>query len=306
MFQYKFSVPDRKKYRVIVHTDCKNEADDQFALAHELMTPKFIVTGIVAGHFDKHPQDYGEGHTVDASYQEIFKILNLMGLEEEYKNKVYKGAVCAIPDEKVPIISEGAKYIIEEAMKDDPHPLFIICQGAITDLACAILMKPEICDRMTAIWIGGGAYPEGGEEFNLWNDIAAANVVFKSSMPLWQIPMNVYKQISVTLAELQYKVQPCSALGNYLFQQMADYNLKNAEQDIWPHGECWGLGDQAGIAVLLEELEAVNYELIPAPIVNKEMKYIHNQKNRLIRVYKRVDARFTMEDFYAKLNINFS
>ena len=50
--KYHFSVPDPKRVRMIVHTDCKNEADDQFALVHHLLTPKFIVKGIVAGHFD--------------------------------------------------------------------------------------------------------------------------------------------------------------------------------------------------------------------------------------------------------------
>lgn len=51
MWKYAYQVPENKKIRVIVHTDCKNEADDQFALAHHLMTPKFDVRGIVAGHF---------------------------------------------------------------------------------------------------------------------------------------------------------------------------------------------------------------------------------------------------------------
>ena len=34
MWKYAYQVPENKKIRVIVHTDCKNEADDQFALAH--------------------------------------------------------------------------------------------------------------------------------------------------------------------------------------------------------------------------------------------------------------------------------
>lgn len=305
MFQYLFEVPDEKKYRVIVHTDCMNEADDQLALAHHLLTPKFLVTGIVAGHFDSYPQIYGKANTMEASYQEILHILSLMGVREEYGGRVFRGACGSLPGEREPVASEGAEYIIREAMREDPHPLFIVCQGAVTDLASAILMKPEICSRMTAVWIGGGPYPCGGEEFNLWNDIAAANVVFQSSMPLWQIPMDVYKQISVTLAELQYRVAPCSEIGNYLFTRMAEYNTRMGGEKIWPHGECWGLGDQAGITVLLEELEAVNYDWIPAPVVDEDMHYIHHQNNRPIRVYRRVDARFTMEDFYAKLAIQF-
>ena len=34
MKHYHFIVPEQKRIRVIVHTDCKNEADDQYALAH--------------------------------------------------------------------------------------------------------------------------------------------------------------------------------------------------------------------------------------------------------------------------------
>ena len=65
-WNYAFTVPDQKKVRMIVYTDCKNEADDQFALAHHLMTPKFLVKGIVAGHFNGNPQEWGEGHTAEA------------------------------------------------------------------------------------------------------------------------------------------------------------------------------------------------------------------------------------------------
>lgn len=60
MWNYAYTVPENKKVRVIVHTDCKNEADDQYAVAHHLMTPRFDVKGLVAGHFWKNPQQYGE------------------------------------------------------------------------------------------------------------------------------------------------------------------------------------------------------------------------------------------------------
>ena len=82
-WNYAFEVPEQKKIRMIVHTDAKNEADDQFAIVHHLMTDKFIVKGIIAGHFNIKPQGYGEGHTAQASLDEIHKVLGLMGLEGE-------------------------------------------------------------------------------------------------------------------------------------------------------------------------------------------------------------------------------
>lgn len=164
MFEYHFQVPEQKKIRMIVHTDCKNEADDQYAVAHHLMTPKFAVTGLIAGHFDKANQGrYPDGGTAKASYDEIIKVLDLMHVKDEYP--VFMGSARPLADENTPNICPGAQFIVDEAMKDDSRPLFIAMQGAITDLASAILMEPKICERMTAIWIGGGVYPEGGFEF---------------------------------------------------------------------------------------------------------------------------------------------
>ncbi len=218
MWNYDFEVPENKKIRLIVHTDCKNEADDQYALAHHLMTPKFEVKGIVAGHFWKNPQEYGELGTAKASYEEVIKVMDLMGLKDEYP--VLLGAPRGLEDEQTPIESEGVKFIIEEAMKDDDRPLYIACQGAVTDVAAALLMKPEIAEKIVVIWIGGAGYPEGGFEFNLAMDIAAANVIFASKAEVWQVPMGVYKMFGVSLAELQLKVKPCGAIGRYLFEEL--------------------------------------------------------------------------------------
>ena len=62
--------PLKGKVHVVIDTDTYNEVDDQFALAHHLMTPKFDVKGIVAGHFWKNPQTYGVEGTAKASYDE--------------------------------------------------------------------------------------------------------------------------------------------------------------------------------------------------------------------------------------------
>lgn len=48
---YHFDVPEDKKVRVVVDTDAKNEADDQFAIVQAILTPKFRLEGIVAAHY---------------------------------------------------------------------------------------------------------------------------------------------------------------------------------------------------------------------------------------------------------------
>lgn len=303
MNPYKFTVPEKRRVRVIVHTDCKNEADDQFALAHHLMTPKFDIRGIIAGHFG-NTNRFAPRTSVEASFEEINLVLDLMGLSGKYP--VLMGAPGPMPDEKTFIDSPGARFIVEEAMRDDARPLYVCLLGAITDLACAYLMEPGIADRLTAVWIGGGEWPCGGPEFNCGGDIDAVNVVFSSPMQLWQVPRNVYKQMAVSLAELQLRVMPCGKIGRYLFEQMVAFNIALGDNGRdWPHGETWGLGDQATITLLLEELQSRNYDWKIAPRVNRDGLYIHGQPNRPIRVYHTLNTRLTMEDFYAKLALNF-
>ena len=37
---YSFKVPEDKKINIIIDSDAKNEADDQYAIVHALLSPK--------------------------------------------------------------------------------------------------------------------------------------------------------------------------------------------------------------------------------------------------------------------------
>ena len=66
-----FDIPDYKKIRIILDTDAACEADDPFAIVHALLSPKLLVQGIVAEHFNE------EG-SMQRSYEEIMTILHAM------------------------------------------------------------------------------------------------------------------------------------------------------------------------------------------------------------------------------------
>jgi inosine-uridine nucleoside N-ribohydrolase len=185
-------------------------------------------------------------------------------------------------------------------MKDDPLPLFITFQGPLTDLASAYLQEPRIAERLTAVWIGGGTYPDGNGEFNLSNDIEAAQVVFNSPIKLWQVPKNVYDMVRVGLAELAVKVRPHGEIGRYLYEYLIQHNMKNGDRPQWPKGEIWVLGDSPAISLLLDD-QTFDYDFIEAPDITSDMCYKTKPGNRKIRVYRSVDSRFILEDFYAKL-----
>ncbi len=289
-----FEVPINKRVRVILNTDAKNEADDQYAIVHTLLTPKFIIKGLIGAHFGNHFSD----DTMLQSYEECKHVVDLMHMSDAVN--VYKGAKKCIADDGTYEYSEGAKLIVKEALSDDPSRLFVAFLGPITDLACAYLKHPEIVGKLTAIWIGGGMYPEGHKEFNLSNDINAANIVFQSGIDLWQVPMNVYAKMMVSLTELEMKVKPCGEIGKYLFCQMAEFNTAQAGRSEWPNGESWSLGDSPVVGLMMDPMICC-YDMREAPLIDKNMKYHFSGKGNLIRVYNDINVRFILEDFFMKL-----
>lgn len=291
---YHYHVPEDKKVRVIIDTDAKNEADDPYAIVHALLTPKFDVRGIIAAHFG----NFHSRHSMLDSYKECVRIKEYMGAEID----IYHGAERAICSETDYAYSEGAELIVREALLDDPRPLYVLFMGPITDMACALLKHPEIEGRVTAVWNGGGQYPRGGVEFNLSNDIFAANLIMRSKLDVWQIPADVVSQIAVSIAQLEQKVRPCGKIGKYLFEQLVAFN--DSEYAHWTSGETWGLGDNCTVGTLLHQ-NIYAYRMEEAPGFKEDMTYIHGTGFRPIRVYHEINASLVLEDFFAKLALNF-
>lgn len=288
----KNSIPANKKVRVIINTDAKNEADDQFAIVQAALTPSFELHGFIAAHFG----DRKSTTSMQDSYDEIMLLLKLMHMEQQFR--VEAGALHALQDEETPVESAGAKLIVEEALREDERPLHIAFLGPLTDMASALLMEPKIAEKnIRVIWIGGGDWPHGCREYNLGNDIHAANVVFTSTVDVWQIPRNVYRMMPVSHAELIERVYPKGALGQYLTGQLIDFNNSHPSRPA----EYRVLGDSPAVGVIMYG-DCGKWSLQPAPECDEEMNYVHTRKNRPIRVYENIDARFIMEDFYAKLS----
>ena len=281
--------------RVIINTDAKNEADDQFAIVHALLSPSLDVRGLIAAHFGNSRSE----RSMEESREEIDLLLELTGLGQQVT--VANGAPTGIPDEQTPRDSEGAQLIIAESkLASAKEPLFVAFLGPLTDMASAILLDPAILDReVVVIWIGGVGYggveSYPGVEFNLRNDIAAANVVFDSGITVWQVPSNVYSQVSVSYTELEEKIGGTSKLADYLINQMIEWN-----RTYWPEPiESRSLGDSPAISLMLYP-RGGNFRIVPAPRFGREGHYLPGSGHP-VRVVESVDVRFLLEDMFAKI-----
>ena len=293
-------IPPASRVRMIVDTDAKNEADDQYAIMHHLLTPMFDVCGIIATHFE---QKAGyTGRSMEKSYQEIEKLLSLAEMEDV---PFFRGCVSPLKDVHDAPDAEGVRHIIREARK--PGKLYIAVQGAMTNVAAALNAAPDIGENIVVLWNGGGPYPEGRSEFNVQQDPDAARALLRSSAEVWQTPQDVYCTLEVSLAELKRRVYPCGELGRYLYRQLVEENhVEYNPGFLLRSGENWVLGDNTTIAVLLMNRWRGNWHMEHAPVIREDLAYEANPEGRLIRVYDSIDVRMTLEDLFCKLELAYS
>ena len=279
--------PPASRIRLIVDTDAKNEADDQFAIMHHLLTPMFDVCGIIATHFEQKT-----GHTgtsMEASYREIEKVLTLAEIEDV---PFFRGCVSPLRSPGDTPESEGTAFLISQARQ--PGKLYIAVQGAMTNVAAAINAAPDIAANLVILWNGGGPYPKGRPEFNVMQDPDAVRAVLASNAEIWQTDQSVYCTLEVTLAELKSRVGSCGKIGRYLVEQLeAENQIEYNPNFLLRSGENWVLGDNTTAAVLLMNRLRGNWHVDHAPIIKEDLTYQANPNGKLIRVYDSIDVRMT-------------
>lgn len=288
----------RGKVDVVLDTDTYNEIDDQYALAYLIQSDdKLNLQAIYAAPFaNKKCKEPVEG--MEKSYEEIFKILTLME-REDLKKLVKKGSDRYLENESSPVQSEAAEDLIKKAMEHTSEsPLYVVAIAAITNVVSAILIKPEIKERMVVVWLGGQAHwwPDN-REFNLIQDIAAARVLFSCGVPLVQLPcMGVVSGFRISGPELIYHLKGKNKLCDYL----VDVTVKEAMAD--GANVTWSriIWDVTAVAWLLDE----GFErdcLVHSPVPEYDDRYAFDHTNHLIKYVYDINRDYLLADLFRKL-----
>ncbi|MGM9846860.1 MAG: nucleoside hydrolase [Muribaculaceae bacterium] len=302
------------KVKVLIDNDFCGDPDGLFQLAHQVLCPSTEIVGIVGGHLKDNAGFTDRKDQATQSVENVNALLDVMGLTGKFR--IVKGSETAMTDDSTPADSEGTRLIIEEAKKCSPEkPLYVVCGAALTNVASALLIAPEISKNIIICWIGGqeysfGACPPPGYsevEYNLSLCIPAGQVVFnKSDVMIWQIPRDVYRQCMYSTMEMHARIATCGKPGKYISDAI-DNVINVCEGFGIPMGETYIMGDSP--LVLLTSLQS-GFEADPAscrwtpaqcPIIGKDGKYLPNPKGRTIRVYTQVDTRLMFADFELRL-----
>lgn len=283
---------------VVLDTDTYNEVDDQFAVAYMLKNKdRLNVKAMYAAPFlNNKVQTPLEG--MEKSYEELNKIIRLTGEKVE---TVLKGSGSFLADEKTPVVSEAAKDLAERAKSYSPEsPLYIVAIGAITNVASAILINPEVCENCVLVWLGGHAHHYVHNfEFNMRQDVAAARVVAKSGIPFVQLPcMGVVSAFTVSKYELEEWL-----VGK---NQLADYLARNtiSEAESYASGTAWTrvIWDVTAVAWLLNDNDRfMESRIITTPLPTCDGLYSTDYNGYPMRYVYNIRRDNLMTDLFEKI-----
>ncbi|HHB81620.1 MAG TPA: nucleoside hydrolase [Aliiroseovarius sp.] len=111
-----------------------------------------------------------------------------------------------LPDPTMQLEDGHAVDFIIKTLREEPSGSVTLCPlGPLTNIATAFTRAPDIIERVQEIVLMGGAYFEVGNitpaaEFNIYVDPEAADIVFKSGVPLVVMPLDVTHKALVTKA----------------------------------------------------------------------------------------------------------
>lgn len=271
----KLTLPEGK-LDMVLDTDTYNEVDDQFALAYCLLSPERLNVEAVYAAPYFNDRSVGAEDGMEKSYDEIVRLLGKMGRTAD--GFVLKGSRSFMTDATTPVDSPAARDLIERAMaREDDNPLYVVAIGAITNVASAILMKPEITRKIVVVWLGGNptTYP-AAREFNLSQDVHAANIVLDCGVPFIMIPcMGVASHMLSTVPELQEAIGGKNDLCDALIELYAAYESDHFgwAKEIW---------DVSTIGFMINP-EWVPTKLIHAPMLTEDSHWAFDDRRHFIR-----------------------
>ncbi len=282
------------KVRMVLDTDTYNEIDDQFAVVYSLLSPdKLDVQAIYAAPFFNN-RSSGPADGMEKSFEEILRLLDRLDVSPE--NFVFKGATEFLADYNQPCHSEAVADLIERAMDaTDAEPLYVVAIGAITNIASALLIQPEIINKIVVVWLGGHAlhWPKTNE-FNLKQDVMATQLVFDCGVPLIHVPCaGITTHLHTTVPEMATYVKGQGQIGDYLFEIFSDYNTEHRgwSKVIW---------DIATIAYLIDPAW-IPTNIVHSPILTEQKTWSFDNSRHFIRSANYVRRNPIFRDLFAKL-----
>ncbi len=144
----------------------------------------------------------------------------------------------ALPEPTMPLAEKhGVDFIVDTLMAAPEGEITLCTLGPLTNVAMALVKQPQIAGRIARIVMMGGAYFEVGNitpaaEFNIHVDPHAADVVFRSGIPITVAPLDLTHQMLTT----NERRQAFAAIGNRTGEAVAGLLSFSERFDLTKYG----------------------------------------------------------------------
>ncbi len=271
----------RPQCRVIVDNDWSGDPDGLVALAHHLLSPTNEVVLVSSSRL--HDMFQYERSSPEAAALMAAELVDVV--QPALTPRVVAGSASWFADGAG---SPAADAIVEVALQDHPLPLVLVCAGPLTNVAQALDQEPGIQTRLSLVWVGGSLTDR--DEYNRDADRAAADFVFaQPDLSISWFPVEAYRQVSVSVAELQHELGAgCGEVGRALWDAFVALPIPDGVHV----GGTWVLGDSCPLLLTALSADTSSRESTSSPGIRAERT-----------VFTSVDSRLLIADMWARFRL---
>lgn len=215
---------------VIVDADTGNEVDDPFALARILMDSAVTVSALSAAHWQT--SHWTEPRSMENSHRLNQQLLGEMGLSVP----TLRGGAARMYDWGDRARHSAAAYeIIRQARMKDRLEVLVL--GALTNVASAVFIAPEIAAKLRIYWLGTTMDFDTGvlkrNDFNALMDPFALDFLLESEAEMHIMPINTAVAMEIAFDTLQAEIGS-HPLGAYLMRRWTDHlDGSRSSRTLW-------------------------------------------------------------------------
>ncbi|WP_221583701.1 nucleoside hydrolase [Microbacterium sp. G2-8] len=226
----------KRRAAVVVDNDWAGDPDGLVALAHHALSPANDVVLVTSSFTSPVFGDPMGTAAQGAAWAR--ELLDLIGDH---------AGVPAVGGADAAFEPAGRESGAARAILDAVHAhgdVVLVCGGPLTNVADALAADPSIAPRVRLAWVGGSLADVF--EYNRDTDPAAAEFVFShADLRIDRFPLETYRLMAISVAELEDGLTSSGAVGRWLWQKYLELPLP-PQIDVDP---VWPLGDSVPLAV---------------------------------------------------------
>lgn len=144
---------------------------------------------------------------------------------------------------------EGAVALIIAILERSPVPVAIAPVGPLTNIALLLRLHPRLADQIAHLSIMGGSIGEGNKtvsaEFNIYADPEAADIVFRSGIPITMMGLDVTHQALLDDAAVA-RLRATGTASGGVAAELAEFAL--ARERAWYDAPAAAIHDAVAVA----------------------------------------------------------